>query len=65
MAKYLLKFEVVSDHPHSQGLIEDTFESTITVWPWENLEKRINEKIEALHPVGYWSDLNLVSATKI
>ncbi|BAQ23174.1 hypothetical protein [Edwardsiella phage PEi26] len=56
---------MVSDHPHSQGVIEDTFESTITVLPWENLEKRIIEKIEALHPVGYWSDLNLVSTTKI
>lgn len=65
MAKYLLKFEVVSDHPHSRGEVEDTFESTISVLPWEDLEEKINEKIEYLHPVGYWSDINLVSVTKL
>lgn len=65
MAKYLLKFVVVSRHPHSDGHIEDEFETTINVWPWENIDREIEKKIENLHPVGYWSDLDLISCTKL
>lgn len=65
MAKYKLKFEVVSDHPHTPGKVEDTFETIITVWPWENVDAKIQQKIETFGPVGYWSDINLVSKTKL
>lgn len=65
MAKYLLKFEVVSQHPSSEGEIEGSFETTISVWPWQDLEDKIKEKIEMLPPVGIWSDLNLMSITKL
>lgn len=63
--KYLLKFEVISRHPHSEGHIEDTFEKTISIWPWQNLEEAIFQVEEELQPFGYWSDVNLISTTKI
>lgn len=65
MAKYLLKFEVVSDHPHEEGKVQDQFEHIVQVWPWTNLSEIIYDIKEAHAPVGYWSDVNLVDCIKL
>lgn len=67
MFKYKYTFEIIDVTPPSMGNRVGTF--TVwkyrRVWPWYEPKAFVQEVKESLPPFGVWSDVRLISITRI